>query len=283
MGAPIVVGQRTDPWEQLLPQLFMYKMQHKMNLEEMEAKAKLKEKEAKTKITRGTAYKGEKGHMRTPVYMGDILIGEEIGGKFYQKPEVPYKEGELKDFKIGDEIIQHKYEKGKWVSTGVKAPRYKLGVTVNLTQSSPTERENLATGEATLSTLDNLYNLFNESYVGPVAGRIGRVKDIFGGNEEKQSEFYAATHAFKNQIIKEITGAQMSEVEAKRIMKQIPDVNDPPSVWKAKWKQSKRNISVLRRKRLEIMKKSGVRTPEDTQQYDFEYIPGQGLVPAGGK
>ena len=205
-----------------------------------------------------------------------------------------YKEGELKDFKIGDKIVQQKYTGGEWVATGIEAPRYKpASVTVNLKQSSASEREKLASGEASLETLDNLKTLFDEAYVGPVAGRMGAVKDIFGGNEDKQSEFNAATFAFKNQIIKEITGAQMSEPEAKRIMKQVPDVNDPPSVWKAKWKQSKRNVAVLRKKRLEVMRKSGILTPEDPEvpetpkgsegSYDFEYISGKGLMPVGGE
>ena len=135
---------------------------------------------------------------------------------------------------------------------------------IEIKMSAASEREKLATGAATLSALDNLKSLFDKSYVGPIAGRVGQVKDIFGGNEIKQSEFNAATAALKNQTIKEITGAQMSEVEAKRIMKQVPDVTNPPKVWMARWTQTKKNLAMLRKKRIEIMEASGIRVPEPT-------------------
>ena len=71
----------------------------------------------------------------------------------------------------------------------------------------------------------------------------------------------AATSAFKNAIIKEITGAQMSEVEAKRIMKQVPDITDPATRWNAKWQQSKKNLEFLQKRRLQILEQSGIRVP----------------------
>ena len=274
MPQTIYLPEERSPFESLLPmvqQMFLMKFHHKMDMDIMDAETK-----------RRSAEKAEQRGYQEKTQIAKEKRGEQTQMRKEQRAS-PYKEGQLVDFKIGDQFVQHKYTKGGFVPTGRVAPRYKPGVTLNLKQSAASEREKLATGEASLSNLNNLRNLFNESYVGPLAGRVGKVKDIFGGNPEKQSNFNAATHAFKNQIIKEITGAQMSEPEAKRIMKQVPDVNDPPSVWKAKWSQSKRNVSVLRKKRLEIMRKSGIRTPKDTGEYDFEWIPGQGLLPAGGE
>ena len=274
MGAPIVVQPRQNPWQGMLMQMYMTKFAHNLKVKQDELdlkKATLIRDEERDFEKQKTLASEKRGTERT------IATEERAAGRPVYKP------GQLLDFKVGDKNIQHKYEGGKWVPTGITSPRYKpAGVTVNLKQSTGAERENLAAGEAALSTLDNLKGLYDEAFVGPIAGRVGKVKDVFGGNPEKQSNFNAATHAFKNQIIKEITGAQMSEVEAKRIMKQIPDVNDPPKVWGAKWKQSRRNISVLRKKRLEVMRKSGVLTPKDDNSYDFEYVPGKGLVPAGG-
>ena len=43
---------------------------------------------------------------------------------------------------------------------------------------------------------------------------------------------------YKNSIIKAITGAQMSEVEAKRIIQQIPNENASPSAFKAGLKRA---------------------------------------------
>jgi len=274
MPAPIVFRPQYGAIDSMLLQMFVNKFTHKQNMELVEKKLEYDELQLKKKQAYDEATQLDKearDEART-------LSAEDRASK---RPA--YKEGQLLDFSVGDQNIQHKYSNGKWNPTGVVSPRYKpASVNINLAQSSASERENLATGEAALSTLDNLRGLYSDAFTGPVAGRIGKVKDVFGGNTDKQSEFNAATSAFKNQIIKEITGAQMSEPEAKRIMKQVPDVNDPPSVWKAKWKQSRRNISVLRKKRLEVMEKSGVKTPKN-DTYDFEYVPGKGLVPSGGK
>jgi len=136
---------------------------------------------------------------------------------------------------------------------------------VNITQEKPAsaqERTAIATGRASIDSLNNLKDLYDKAFVGPLAGRVGKVKDVFGLNAQKQSEFYAATAAFKNQVIKEITGAQMSEVEARRIMKQVPDVDDPPTVWAAKWSQSKKNLEMLQRRRLEVLKQSNLKVPQ---------------------
>ena len=149
---------------------------------------------------------------------------------------------------------------GRSAPVGKPFPSKQVGTT-ELKISTGAEREALAQGAANLEILDNIRFLFDESFVGPIAGRVGRVKDIFGGNAEKQSEFNAATAAMKNATIKAITGAQMGEPEAVRIMKQIPDVNDPPSVWKAKWRQTRINLRILERARLRIQAGSGIRIP----------------------
>jgi len=274
MPQPIYLPKKPDPFEMMMPMvqnLFMLKFRHKLDMDV----AQEERESAKLVLEEKRLYQ-EKTQLAKEGRAEGTQIRKE-------QRATPYKEGQLMDIKIGEQHVQHKYTKGKFVPTGITAPRYKPGVTLNLKQSSASEREKLATGEAALSTLGNLRGLFDASFVGPIAGRVGKVKDIFGGNPQTQSEFNAATAAFKNQIIKEITGAQMSEPEAKRIMKQVPDVNDPPSVWKAKWNQSRRNVAVLRKKRLEVMRKSGIKTPKDTGEYDFEWVPGQGLIPMSGE
>lgn len=136
---------------------------------------------------------------------------------------------------------------------------------VNINMGKPaaaSEREKLASGAAALDSLANLKALYDKSFVGPVAGRTGKFKNVFGMNPEKQSEFLAATAAFRNAIIKEITGAQMSEPEAKRILKQVPDETDPPTVWNAKHAQSVKNIKMLQKRRKQVLRESGLKVPE---------------------
>lgn len=135
---------------------------------------------------------------------------------------------------------------------------------VNINMGKPaaaSEREKLASGAASLDSLANLKSLYDKSFVGPVAGRAGKVKNVFGLNPKEQSEFLAATAAFRNSIIKEITGAQMSEPEAKRILKQVPDEYDPPTVWNAKHVQSIKNIKMLQKRRKQVLRESGLKVP----------------------
>lgn len=143
-----------------------------------------------------------------------------------------------------------------------EAPKPSSLVSINLPKpASASERTAIAEGEAAIDSLNNIKSLFDASFVGPIAGRAGTVGELFGANTLERSEFIAATAAFKNQIIKEITGAQMSEIEANRILKQVPDVNNPPSVWQARWNQSLKNIEFLQIRRNEILRKSGIKAP----------------------
>jgi len=129
--------------------------------------------------------------------------------------------------------------------------------------ASPSERQAIAETRASLDSLNNLKTLFDsaQTTTGPVAGRISPFSGLMGMTTDEQEAFMAATSAFKNSVIKEITGAQMSEVEAERIMKQIPDITDPPARWQAKWEQTKKNLEFLQKRRMEILQQSGLRVP----------------------
>lgn len=158
--------------------------------------------------------------------------------------------------------VQKYIQKGQSIPPGWRASKPSaVNIAIGGKPASASERTAIVGARASERSLNNLNYLFDANFVGPITGRAGTVKDIFGMNPQNQSEFNAATFAFKNQIIKQITGAQMSEPEAKRIMKQVPDVNDPPSVWKAKWKQSMNNVKFLQEEQLKILKESGLKVP----------------------
>ena len=125
------------------------------------------------------------------------------------------------------------------------------------------ERTAIAETRASIDALNNIKELYDnaKTRTGPIAGRLDPVLGTFGWTTNEQEDFMAATSAFRNQIIKEITGAQMSEVEAKRILKQVPQETDPPARWEAKWRQSKKNLEMLQKRRLEILQQSGLQVP----------------------
>jgi hypothetical protein len=120
------------------------------------------------------------------------------------------------------------------------------------------ERTKIAEYEGSIGALNNLLELFDPSFVGPVTGRLAPTTGLLGMTSAEQEQFMAATSAFKNAIIKQITGAAMGEDEAQRILKQVPEITDPPARWKAKWQESKKNVVMLRDMQLDVMRRSGV-------------------------
>jgi hypothetical protein len=94
--------------------------------------------------------------------------------------------------------------------------------------------------------LDQLEKLYKDEYVGPLQGPINVAKASTGYTDDPNlAEFLAQSAAIKNRVIKAITGAQMSETEAKRITAQIPTMSDPPAMWKAKLKATRDNYQYL--------------------------------------
>ncbi len=142
------------------------------------------------------------------------------------------------------------------------APLVEIGLGM---PASAAERTAIAETRASLDALDNLKSLFDNprTQTGPIFGRVAPVKGLAGLTTDEQEAFMAATSAFKNKVIKEITGAQMSETEAKRIMKQIPDTIDPPARWRAKWEQTRKNLQFIQKRRSEVLRQSGLRVPAD--------------------
>lgn len=140
-------------------------------------------------------------------------------------------------------------------------------VQISFGKSTAAERTAIAETQASLDSLGNLENLFDKSttVTGPIAGRIEPTKGLFGLTTTEQESLMAATSSFKNAVIKDITGAQMSEPEAKRIMKEIPDITDPPERWKAKAAQTRRNLQAIQKRRSEVLKRSGIVSPLDGQ------------------
>lgn len=104
--------------------------------------------------------------------------------------------------------------------------------------------------EVSTVQLDRLKVMFDEGgkrFVGPLAGRWEDIRQRTPGFKVNKTyaNFKAATDAFKNSVIKAVTGAAMSEPEAKRIIGQIPTEIDKPDVWIAKAEQTRKNLADL--------------------------------------
>lgn len=113
--------------------------------------------------------------------------------------------------------------------------------------------------------LGDIVESFDPAFVGPIAARLGKKSLLVGEyfdnlDVDKKTEFYGNIAEYKNSIIKAITGAQMSEIEAKRIIQQIPDENASPEAFmsglKRAFNMTQRRIEQQER----AMKRSGVAT-----------------------
>ena len=107
--------------------------------------------------------------------------------------------------------------------------------------------------EAALGGLAELRTLYKPEWVGPLAGRIAKTKTLTTGGEPGQAEFLSQIATVRNRVIKAITGAQMSEPEARRIMEQIPDETLPPSTFEARMNATEKNYQML----LDIIRRRG--------------------------
>lgn len=98
-----------------------------------------------------------------------------------------------------------------------------------------------ALGELNYSgeVLKEIGKTFDPAFVGPIAARAGKMSQYVGAlTDEQKVQFYGNVAEYKNSIIKAITGAQMSEVEAKRIVQQIPNENASPTAFVAGLKRA---------------------------------------------
>jgi hypothetical protein len=111
---------------------------------------------------------------------------------------------------------------------------------------------------AGLEGADNLLadveRLYKPDFVGPIAGYASQAQFKIPGTKlpEGLADFRAALTAQKNWFIKAITGAAMSEPEAKRIMSQIPDWTNKPEQFMANLNASRKNAQFLIQRMMEL-------------------------------
>ena len=116
-------------------------------------------------------------------------------------------------------------------------------------QAPPTagQKKAIADAQASEEALRNIQTLYKPEYVGPLAGRMGSFQNYTGiGITPERAQFTAAVAALKNQVIHDITGAQMSQAEASRILAAVPDVTNPPEVFQARMAETMKNRERIR-------------------------------------
>lgn len=125
---------------------------------------------------------------------------------------------------------------------------------------SASERKELAEDLGTLDRIHTLAGEFDKAsqFVGPARGRIGTVLEAIGMTGYDESTIRSEVASLRNNIIKLITGAQMSEPEAKRIRQQIPELENSPETFRARLHQTQINAYVMALRKRDILAKTGV-------------------------
>jgi uncharacterized protein YfcZ (UPF0381/DUF406 family) len=149
---------------------------------------------------------------------------------------------------------------------------------INIGKVNPVELAKLKTRVRSLKTLKTLFDEGGKDAVGPVEGRVNQQLFEKAGGQfmtPKEQKFYAAQAEFQNFMIQLITGAQMSESEAARIMNQIPGGKDKDTQWQAKWEVSLDNMQFLLDT---IEKQSGAKAVSDllsASKFDISLLKGR--------
>jgi hypothetical protein len=134
---------------------------------------------------------------------------------------------------------------------------------------------------ASAGRIEGLGGLFSEDFVGPDTGRVLAVKaklpEWMASLPPGYAEFAAAEAEMKNDLIKLITGAQMSAKEEGRILAQAPVSTDRSDVWKAKYART-----LARAKMLEALIDRQVGAQNVTLEQLDQMIDQQNKAPKGG-
>jgi hypothetical protein len=135
--------------------------------------------------------------------------------------------------------------------------------------------EALRQHESSLLKMQALYDRFSGSFVGPVRGAIPTgalavplVKILFPalGLQEGEAKFRALVSDIRSATIKQITGAQMNEFEAARILEAVPAITDTPEVFLAKQEVMLHNLAELQRITIALEAAGGRRFSGDVPQ-----------------
>ena len=180
------------------------------------------------------------------------------------KPEKgPYKEGEIKDFKEGDQFVQKKYTGGKWVPTGVKAPRYKPGVTINMPDTvTPSMKTKLQTEmferQQAIDRLNQIEELTKDEYltywgkgkakVSEMAAKAGIATDKISDYAADYEEWATSTKAHTLLWRKLITGVAGGEKEMEAIEAVSINIGDSAKTFRRKLRRQKAMAEVAKQR-----------------------------------
>jgi hypothetical protein len=98
---------------------------------------------------------------------------------------------------------------------------------------------------------------YSADFTGPAMGRYKTVEEWAGTNDPKAAKFQAELRYFQNYMVKAITGAQMSNEEALRLIQSMPTMKDNPAAFISKLQTSAEQADLAMKTALDISQASG--------------------------
>jgi hypothetical protein len=103
-----------------------------------------------------------------------------------------------------------------------------------------------------LSSIETLLPKMSDA-IGPIDQYLTKARIATGkGATTDLATFDAQIQSLHNNVIQATTGAQMSEPEAKRILNQVPNLGNSPTVFKARMITTRNNLELLKKRIIEL-------------------------------
>lgn len=137
--------------------------------------------------------------------------------------------------------------------TGTRVkPRNEMAAGGDEGPATGAQRQQNSDAAVALETANRMQQHRTKSMTGPIEGRWQGIKQTgmvpFMEPTAEESMYRADSSQLKNMVIRAITGAQMSQGEAERIMAQIPLDNDDDTVWESKMTETIKNLNDIQSK-----------------------------------
>jgi hypothetical protein len=155
----------------------------------------------------------------------------------------------------------------------------KRGVGKNAPNMSGENAEFFAKAKTLSSVMSDIDGLYQDSYVGPIAGRVGRAVDIYTpfGDKDRSRFRNQVSKAF-NTLVYLRSGKQINQEEANRLAEEFMAVNNTPVAFKSGWNSMKDELNTLVNSRQETLQKSGYAFADQFQGYG-QINPNRGASP----
>jgi len=132
------------------------------------------------------------------------------------------------------------------------------------------EAEKMGTFKTILGMMDRAGQLYQPEWVGPVAGRVGALRQKtgglpipgFGAPTAQETEFRSTLQSIANQLLYMRSGAAVTPQEYDRIISELPTPNDPPAVFATKLTTARKILEATQQNRAAEFASRGFRGGE---------------------